>query len=151
MRFHLTLCISPLRLRRNTLQKYGEQAQAAIPMAEIGGLDKDVCPILETLDEQRLRRNTQIVLLSTIEVDRTGWNAPLRSGKEAAYEGGICVPCLSARTTIWRTELLADDLLRKGDASRSPPHRNRRFSSLRQRLETDPGRRWTSVIVSPRR
>ncbi len=94
----------PLAAPPEYLAKYRDlRSSAAVRAAMIDALDNAVGRILETLDEQGLRRNTLVVFLSDNGADQTGRNAPFRSGKGSVYEGGIHVPCLLR----WPPELAA--------------------------------------------
>ena len=111
----------PLAAPPEYLAKYRDlRSSAAVRAAMIDALDDAVGRILETLDEQGLRRNTLVVFLSDNGADQTGRNAPFRSGKGSVYEGGIHVPCLLR----WPRELAA------GSVSQQPISSQDLYSTL---------------------
>ena len=63
-------------------------------LAMLDALDDAIGRILETLDEEGLRRNTLVVFLSDNGADQSGRNGPFRGAKGSTFEGGIHVPCL---------------------------------------------------------
>ena len=94
----------PLAAPPEYLAKYRHlRPSLAVRAAMLDALDHAVGRILETLDEQGLRRSTLVVFLSDNGADQSGNNSPFRSGKGSVYEGGIRVPCLMR----WPQELEA--------------------------------------------
>jgi arylsulfatase A-like enzyme len=75
--------------------KYPNLRRPAVTrVAMIDALDNAIGRILETLDEQGLRKETLVMFLSDNGADQSGRNAPFRGGKGSTFEGGIHVPCL---------------------------------------------------------
>lgn len=70
----------------------------------VEGMDKSLGDIMDFLDRNKIAENTTIFFLSDnggFAIDDRGrkdaihqWNAPLKSGKGSAYEGGIRIPMI---------------------------------------------------------
>ena len=75
--------------------KYPNLSRPAVTrIAMIDALDDAIGRILETLDEQGLRQNTLVMVLSDNGADQAGSNSPFRGSKGSTFEGGIHVSCL---------------------------------------------------------
>lgn len=84
---HATLAAPPELLAKHPVDGlYG---------AVIDGLDQGIGRILTALDEQGLRENTLVIFCSDNGASRRmSSNAPLNSGKDTVFEGGIRVPAI---------------------------------------------------------
>ncbi len=99
--FFLNICTyavhTPLQAKRELIERYAAKprtrGEKPVYAAMIHSVDDAVGRILATLDELKLTERTVVIFTS----DNGGYlaatsNAPLRSGKGHAYEGGIRVP-----------------------------------------------------------
>lgn len=83
---------TPLAATPELLAKHKEDG---LYNAVVDGLDQGIGRILATLDEQGLRQNTLVVFFSDNGAGRRfSSNAPLNSGKDTIYEGGIRTPAI---------------------------------------------------------
>ena len=97
---------TPIEPDARFLQRY---LDAGLPLVEaryaslIEGMDKSLGDVLANVERHGLTRNTLVIFLSdngglsahTRAAPLHSHNAPLRSGKGSAYEGGIRVPMLA--------------------------------------------------------
>jgi arylsulfatase A-like enzyme len=93
--------------RYKAKRRAGMKHQNAVYAAMVASLDESVGRVMAHLEKRRLAGNTTVVFLSDNGGAVQEWqgeqitnNAPLRSGKGSAYEGGIRIPLL-VRSPQW--------------------------------------------------
>ena len=94
---------TPLQAKKEVVAKYKAKIKPddlqtnAIYAAMVEGVDESIGRIVAKLDELKLNEKTILVFFSDnggLVLGKTTNNAPLRSGKGSAYEGGVRVPML---------------------------------------------------------
>lgn len=120
---------TPFNADKRYYQKYidrGCTVEEAQYASMVEGMDKSLGDIMSFLESKGIKDNTIIMFLSDnggFAVSNRGyegteheWNAPLKSGKGSAYEGGVRVPMIVSwpgkvrESTVTQTPVLIEDV-----------------------------------------